>query len=72
MVDFAASLDFAKSLLLVCSACHDKLLSARNKRNSPDWEENAPVYKPGLDGYSEVFFANRFAIVSPYKKERCK
>ena len=29
--------------MLVCSACHDILLSARNKRDSPEWEENAPV-----------------------------
>ena len=28
MVDFAASLDFTKSFLLVCSACHDILLIA--------------------------------------------
>lgn len=58
--------------MLVCSACHNKLLSARNKRDSPDWEENAPVYKPGLEGDSEVFFANRFAVASPDKEERRK
>lgn len=28
MVDFAASLDFTKSFLVVCSACHDILLTA--------------------------------------------
>lgn len=27
----------------VCSACHDVLLSSRNKRDSPEWKENAPV-----------------------------
>ena len=58
--------------MLVCSACHDKLLSATNKRDSPDWEENAPVYKPGLEGDSEVFFANGFAVASPDAKERNK
>lgn len=29
--------------MTVCSACHDILLSARNKRDSPEWKENAPV-----------------------------
>ena len=61
-----------KTSVCVCSACHDKLLSARNKWNSPDWEENAKVYKPGFEVNCKIFFSNRFAIAFPYKIERRK
>ena len=41
MVDFAASLDFTKSFLLVCSACHDILpycfCSAALARSKKNW-----------------------------------